>query len=153
MTHNQLSSLLSDMWGDLHDPSLLWQIVTLVACLAFGWVLARLLRARFVARGTQLLVVRLGVESFAGVLWPLLALTLIAIATPILAQWQRVNLLRVAIPLAASFALIRLAFYILRRAFARGGSAGSFLLFFEKTFAAVVCGSVLHFTSPACGRT
>jgi small-conductance mechanosensitive channel len=82
--------------------------------------------------------VRLGVESFARVFSPLLALTLIAIATPILSQWHRVNLLRIAVPLVASFALIRLVFYILRRVFAKEGGAGSLLLLSETIFATLV---------------
>lgn len=138
MNQNLFSSLLSDLWGDLHDPSLIWQVVALVICLASGWLLARLLRSKLTGHDNQLRVVRFGVESFARVLSPILALALIAIATPILAQWQSVNLLRVAIPLVASFALIRLAFYILRSVFARGGKAGSFLLVSETIFATTV---------------
>lgn len=147
MTQNLFSSLLSDLWSDLHEPGLLWQIATLVFCLGSGWVLARLLRGRFTARDTQLRFVRMGMESFARVLSPLLALMLIAGATPLLAHWHRVNLLRVAIPLVASFALIRFAFYVLRRVFARGGSGGSALQLSETIFAGVVwIGVALYIT-------
>jgi small-conductance mechanosensitive channel len=153
MTQNLFSNLWSDVWGDLQQPALLWQIATLVFCLASGWLLARLLRARFAGRtrhtghDVQPGFVRMGVESFARVLSPLLALTLIAIATPLLAQWHRVNLLRVAIPLVASFALIRLAFYVLRRVFARGGKGGSLLALSETIFAGIVwIGVALYIT-------
>jgi small-conductance mechanosensitive channel len=147
MKYNLLSGLLSDLWFDLHEPGLLWQIATLILSIAVGWVLARLLRGKFSAQDAKLRVVRLGVESFVRVLWPLLALVLIAIATPILSQWHRVNVLRVAIPMLASFALIRLAFYVLRRVFAHGGNAGRFLLTFEKGFATVVwIGVALYIT-------
>lgn len=147
MRQNLLSSLLSDLWADLHDPGLLWQIGTLVLCLASGWALARLLRGRLTAHDLQLRVMRLGVESFSRVLSPLISLALIAIAKPLLEQWQHVNLLRVAMPLVGSFALIRLAFYVLRRVFARSGKAGGFLLMFEKVFATLVwCGVALYIT-------
>lgn len=147
MNQNILSSLLSDLRSDLQDPGLLWQIATLVACLAAGWLLARVLRTRVSPQDMHLRVVRLGVESFARVMSPLLALLFIAIAKPVLAQWHHVNLLRVAMPLVGSFALIRLAFYMLRRVFARGGRAGGFLLAFEKVFAAIVwCGVALYMT-------
>lgn len=147
MTPNILSSLLSDLWSDLRDPGLLWQIVTLVVCMALGWGLARMLRRPLTAREAQLRVMRFGVEGFSRVLSPLLVLLLIVIAKPILASWHHVNLLRVAIPLVASFALIRLAFYVLRRVFARGGKAGSFLLLFEKVFATLVwAGVALYIT-------
>lgn len=147
MKQNLLSSLLSDLWSDLHDPGLLWQLVALLASLALGWAVARVLRARLTAHDVQLRVMRLGVESFAWVLWPLLALGFIAIAKAVMAQWHHVNLLRLAIPLVGSFALIRLAFYVLRRVFARGGQAGGFLLMFEKVFAILVwCGVALYIT-------
>lgn len=148
MNQNLLSSLLSDFWSDLSDPGLLWQISALVACLLAGWALARLVRNRVESRAVQLRVMRLGVESFTRVLSPLLALTFIATAKAILAQWHyHVNLLRVAIPLVGSFALIRLAFYVLRRVFARGGKAGTSLLAFEKLFATLVwCGVALYIT-------
>ncbi len=138
MTPSLLSSLWADLWNDLQDPGVLWQILVLIASLSLGWVLARSVRATLTKRDVQQRVVRLGVESFARVLSPLIALALIAIAKALLMKWQHVNLLRVAIPLLASFALIRLAFYVLRRVFAQGGKAGSVLLLFEKSFATLV---------------
>lgn len=148
MNQNLLSSLLTDLWSDLGDPGLLWQISALVASLVAGWALARIVRNRIEAREVQMRVVRLGVESFTRVLSPVLALAFIATARLALAQWHaHVNLLRVAIPLVGSFALIRLAFYVLRRVFARGGKAGTFLLAFEKVFATLVwCGVALYVT-------
>ncbi|MGH8807562.1 MAG: mechanosensitive ion channel family protein [Noviherbaspirillum sp.] len=142
MKQTVLSSLLSDFWGDLRDPGLLWQLAALLASLLLGWALARLVRRRLTTHDMQLRVMRFGVEGFARVLSPLLALVFIAVSKLILEQWQNVNLLRVAIPLTASFASIRLAFHILRRIFARGGTAGGFLLMFEKVFATLVWGGV-----------
>lgn len=147
MKSTLLSDLLSDFWGDLHDSSLLLQIVAIVFCIAAGWGLARLLRPAFTSGDVQQRVMRMGVESFTKVLSPLLALAFIAIAKPILARWYHVNLLRVAIPLIASFVMVRLGFYVLRRVFARGNHAGSVLLTFEKVFAALVwIGVALYLT-------
>jgi small-conductance mechanosensitive channel len=147
MTPTLLSDFLSDFWGDLHDTSLLWQIGVIVLSIGLGWGLARLLRTTFTAEDVQRRMVRMGVESFTKVLSPLLALILIAIAKPILARWYHVNLLRVAIPLIASFVVVRLGFYVLRRIFARGKRVGSVLLLFEKTFAALVwVGVALYIT-------
>ncbi len=147
MTQSLLSNLWADLWTDLHKPDVLWQILALAVCLGLGWTLARTARATFTAQDVQQRVMRLGVESFAPVLAPLLALLLVAIVRPILAQWHHVNLLRLAIPLLASFALIRLAFYILRRIFVRDGKAGNFLLLFEKSFATLVwMGVALYIT-------
>lgn len=147
MNQNLLSGLLSDLWDDLGDPNVLWQIGALLGSIALGWAIARALRGRLRAQDVQLRVMRLGMESFVRVLSPLLALGLIALSKTILQQWMHVNLLRVAVPLAGSFALIRLAFYVLRRIFARGGHAGAFLLIFEKVFAALVwIGVALYIT-------
>jgi small-conductance mechanosensitive channel len=136
------SGLLADLWSDLHNTDVLWQIGTLVICLAIGGAAARVLRARLTGGQRQLRVMQLGVESFAQVLPPVLSLALVAIAQPLLEPWQHVNLLKVAIPLLASFALIRLVFYILRRVFSRSGSMSDFLLLFEKLFAILVWGAV-----------
>ncbi|MEC4718637.1 mechanosensitive ion channel [Noviherbaspirillum sp. CPCC 100848] len=147
MRQSLLSSLLSDLWTDLHDPNLLWQIVALLASLGTAWLLARLFRQRLTAHDVQLRVMRFGVESFAPVLWPLLSLGLIALSQFLLQQWMHVNLLRVAIPLVGSFALIRLVFYVLRRVFARDGEAGALVLLAEKAFATAVClGVALYVT-------
>lgn len=147
MKQNLLSTLLSDLWTDLRDPGLLWQLAALVASLMLGWALARAARGKLTSHDMQLRVMRLGVESFSRVSWPLLALVLITVAKLLLEQWFPVNLLRVAIPLIGSFALIRTAFYVLRRVFAREGNAGAFLLMFEKVFATIVwCGVALYIT-------
>jgi small-conductance mechanosensitive channel len=142
-----LSDFLSDFLGDLHDAALLWQIAIIVFSLASGWMLARLLRPAFVPADAQQRMMRMGVESFSKVLSPLFALVLIAIAKSILARSHHVNLLKVAVPLIASFVLIRLGFYVLRRVFAQGKRVGSVLLAFEKVFAGFVwIGVALYIT-------
>jgi len=142
MRQSLLSSLLLDLWSDLHEPNVLWQIGTLILCLVVGAVAARLVRGRLTMHQAQPGVMRLGVESFARVLSPLLSLALIVLVKEILGQWQHVHLLKVAIPLVTSFALIRLVFYVLRRVFMHDGSAGGFLLLFEKLFALLVWSAV-----------
>src|SRR5437879_5655789 len=109
MTPNALSQPWLAVWSDLQSPDGLWQLVVLVIGIVVGWGAARILRDMLIARAAQLSVARIG-QSFAHVLPPLFSLALIAIAKPLFAQWQRVNLLRVAIPLLASLALIRLVF-------------------------------------------
>lgn len=137
----------SDLLADLQNPGALWQLGTIALCILGGALLSRLLRAWTNTNESNLRVMRMGVKSFGRVLSPLLALVLMAVARPILAQWHHVNILRIAIPLVASFALIRLVFYMLRRIFARHGHVGSFLLAFEKVFALLVwLGVALYLT-------
>jgi small-conductance mechanosensitive channel len=135
-----LSTLLADLLGDLREPGILWQAGAIALSILIGWGLARFIRSKYLQQagedaGT---VRRIGVESFARVLGPLLILGLLAGAKYILSQYQHVNVLRVALPLFASFALIRIAFYMLRRVFARGGQLGAAVLTFEKIFALLV---------------
>jgi small-conductance mechanosensitive channel len=139
----RLSNLLTDLFDDLREPGIIWQVGAIVLCVAIGWGLARFIRNRYLRQagepaGQGGAVRRIGVESFARVLSPLLILGLLALARFVMARYQHVNLLRVALPLFASFALIRIAFYLLRRVFARHGPVGAAILTFEKIFALLV---------------
>jgi small-conductance mechanosensitive channel len=135
-----LSTLLTDLLGDLREPGILWQAGAIIFSILIGWALARFIRSRYLQQAGQDAgrVRRIGVESFARVLGPLLVLGLLAGAKYVLAQYQHVNVLRVALPLFTSFALIRIAFYLLRRVFARGGQLGAAVLTFERIFALLV---------------
>ncbi len=143
MTHNLLANLVYDLWGDIHIPGILCQIGAIFVCTALGWGITYFLRKTYKSKKEQFTpVIRFGIGSFVYVLAPFLTLVLLIIAKLILEKWQRINLLQVAIPLMASFALIRLVFYILRRIFMRQNNLGSTLLLLEKFFAALVWGSV-----------
>jgi small-conductance mechanosensitive channel len=67
-----------------------------------------------------------------------LAVAMIAVVKPLLAKWQHINFLKLALPLIGAFALIRLVFYALRRIFLQDGQSGNLLFFFEKAFATIV---------------
>ena len=137
-----IQNLLTDLLGDIHKPEIVWQAGIIVVCAAVGWLLARLVRAN----GTG--VVQVGVTNFGHVLTPTLIATLIAIsklvAKPFLGN---VNLLKVALPVFGSLALIRMAFYLLRGAVARRGPVGAALVTFEKIFSLLVwLGVALYLT-------
>jgi small-conductance mechanosensitive channel len=138
-----LPKLLADFLDDLREPGILWQVGAIVLCIAVGWGLAQYIRNKFLQRSPDAPAqdgpVRIGVRSFAKVLSPLLILGLLALAKLVLATNHiHVNLLRLALPLFASFALIRAAFYLLRRVFARHGPVGATILTFEKIFSLLV---------------
>ncbi|HTN67427.1 MAG TPA: mechanosensitive ion channel protein, partial [Burkholderiaceae bacterium] len=136
------TSLLSNLIRDFHTPSIVWQVGALFVCVLLGLGLSRAIRTLFRVPAAQPTVVRLGIESFARVLSPVLILILIVIAKALLVEFHRVNLLRLAIPLVLCLALIRFVFYVLERAFDRDGAPGSFLLAFEKLFAVLVWSGV-----------
>ena len=143
-----LSTLLTDLLDDLRAPGVLWQVAAIAASALLGWGIARLLRNAYLDRregdGSFM---RLGVESFARVLSPLLALGLMALAKLVMVRYQHVNLLRVAMPLATSLVIVRLAFYLLRRVFVKRGTDASAILTFGKIFAGLVwIGVALYIT-------
>ncbi len=130
-----LASLLSDLVHDLRAPGMLSQIGAILACALVGWGSSRMIRRHIGQRDAQPLMVQLGVESFTRVLGPLLIVLLLLVTKYFLAKWQSVNLLRVALPIFGSLAVIRFAFFLLRRVFTRQGRVGSTIRTFEKIFA------------------
>lgn len=133
-----LSNLLSDLLEDINKPVILWQAGIILACALLGWTLARLVRGAY-ADPEDASVMRAGVANFGHVMSPILIACLIAIAKLIAVPFLgKVHLLRVAFPLFMSMAVIRMALYLLRRAFARQGPLGAALITFEKIFALLV---------------
>jgi small-conductance mechanosensitive channel len=132
--------MLADLIDDLGDPGVLWQLVAIAVCAALGWLLAWLARRAVRQRreGAEGML-RFGVESFARVLAPLLVVGLLWTAKYFLRKNHiHINVVRVAMPIFSSLAVIRLAFYLLRRVFARHGPLGHAFQTFEKLFALVV---------------
>ena len=134
-----LSDLLNVLLDDVRRPGIVWQVVALALCVAVGWGLAWLIhRSLLKDRPHASGLLGVGLGSFNRVLGPLLVVGLLALTKTVLQQYQGVSLLRVALPLFMSLAVIRTFFYLLRRAFARRGQIGAALQTFEKVFAFVV---------------
>ena len=140
MTPQQpLLNLIDDLTGDLNDPSLLWQLGAIVAAVVLGFGLARLLKKRFGRQDTHGTMMRFGVESFGRVMAPLAVVGLLALARVVLVKYHfHVNLIKVALPIFGSLAVIRFTFYLLRRVFARHGQVSATMLAFEKVFQLLV---------------
>ena len=143
-----LTNLLQDLIGDLRDPGILWQVAAIALCVVLGGGVAYLIRRTWPHSQAELSQIRrIGVESFGRVMGPLLIAGLLALAKFLLAPYQHVNLLRIALPLFISLAVIRFGFYMLRRVFARHGPVSAALQTFEKIFALVVwLGVALYIT-------
>jgi small-conductance mechanosensitive channel len=138
MNQQPLLNLIADLSGDLREPGLLWQLGAIVLSIVLGWGVARLLRQRYGRREHADGVLRLGVESFARVLGPLLIVSLLWLSKLALTKYHHVNLLKVAIPIFGSLVVIRFTFYLLRRVFVRQGQVGQAMLTFEKVFQLLV---------------
>ncbi len=144
-----LSNLLSDLFDDIYNPAIFWQAGIIVACIVGGWALSRMIRGMFATpEGGQGNVVQYGVANFGHVLTPLLIMVLIALSKLVAVQFfKNIHLLRLALPIFGSLAVIRIAFYLLRRVFARHGPLGAALITFEKVFALLVwAGFALYIT-------
>jgi small-conductance mechanosensitive channel len=122
---------------ELQSPGLLSQLLMLAGCLLAGWWLSRWLVTRFTtpeswAGGNA------PVDSFHRVLAPLLAVVLVAVSVAGLSRWQNVGTLRLALPLMLAFLLIRVLFFMLRKAFVKEGRVGRVLQSVEQIIAVIV---------------
>ena len=140
MNQQPLLNLIDDLTGDLNDPSLLWQVGAIIVSVLLGFGLTRLLKKRFGRQDdTHGGMLRFGVESFGRVMAPLAVVGLLALARVVLAKYHfHVNMLRLALPIFGSLAVIRFTFYLLRRVFARHGQVSATMLAFEKVFQLLV---------------
>jgi small-conductance mechanosensitive channel len=138
MTELRLNRLIDDLLGDLSDPGLMWQVGAIGLSILLGWGLSRLLRTWLRGGDSQTGARRFGMESFGRVVGPLTIVCLLALSQVVLARWHHINLIKLALPIFGSLAVIRFVFYLLRRVFSRHGEIGAALLTFEKIFQLVV---------------
>jgi small-conductance mechanosensitive channel len=140
----QLTSLIDDLLDDLSRPGMPWQVGAIAASIAIGWLCAGVLqfwwRRRRMANGITL---HEGVASLTRVVAPLLVVGMLYLSTWLLAMNRfHTNIVKVAIPVFWSLVVIRAAFFLLRRVFARHGQLGEAFVTFEKIFALVVWAAV-----------
>ena len=109
---NPALQLFRDLFDDLRDPNFVWQVVALAACVGAAWLFARW----WIGRHHQEGVGRLK-DAGARLAFPLTAVALVGIAKLVLQKFIHVNLLRLALPLLGSMALVRAVVFVLRQAF------------------------------------
>ncbi len=142
--------MVNPLWVDLQvefdRPDLLLQVLVLAGCVLAGWLMSQQLMKKFSARHDQG-IFQVPFDSFQLVLTPLLIVVLMALAAMVMGRWQHLGLLRIVLPLLLSFLLIRVGFFLLRKAFAKEGRVGVFLQVFEQSFAVLVwSGLALYIT-------
>jgi small-conductance mechanosensitive channel len=142
-----LENLLTSLFYDMREVNFLWQIGAVLVCVMLAWFVSRLWRKAFSEVDSTSTSLRFGVQHFSKVLFPTLTLLFLFLAKVALAKWHHSNLVSLLLPVAASFALVRLVFYVVRQTFTREGNAGNFLVIFEKIFVIfVMLGVVLYFS-------
>ena len=138
--NDEFGRLLFDLWGDLQQPAVIWQLAALLVSAALALLTARLVRRSPPAADTA--AAKVGYGGLRRVAFPITALLLVLAARSLLRPWMHVNVLSVAVPLLLSLAVIRVVFFVLRLSF-----RGPWLSSFEKVFALVAWGVVaLHLT-------
>lgn len=109
LTAEELSTLLDR----LQQPSALAEVAVILGCLAVAWLVIRLWRGRQADPSS----IWFGHHVIDGILFPVLALLLALIARRVLQDMMPLAVFRVAIPVLASLAVIRLTAKVLGAAF------------------------------------
>ena len=112
-----MPTLLRDLWGDLHDVRVLWQLAVIAAGLALAWWVGR--RIARVSGPDETTHFTLG--GLQRLQFPLTALVIVLIGRATLRYLQPIGLLNIAVPLLTALAIIRVVIYALRRVFGPSG--------------------------------
>jgi small-conductance mechanosensitive channel len=110
---NDLAADLTRIESTLLSAAGAWQIAVLLAGLGIAWGLARAAKKQLPAQiepGKW----KVAAGSFARVVFPLLSFALVWLGKWALARFHDVTLLKLALPLLALFAAIRIAVYLIR---------------------------------------
>ena len=108
---SQALRLINDLLADVRDPSFVWQVVTLIACVGSAFLVARWWWSRHTEGEGRL------TDASARLAFPLTGMLLTGIALSTLGSFMHLNLLKLAMPLLGSMALVRGVIFVLRQAF------------------------------------
>lgn len=125
MNEKAMFALLHQLWGDLRQPDIFWQVLALGMSLGLGWWLARRLRQHNKAHHSadSSALQTFGTDALIRIAFPLLSLIFVLILRKALTvgHWSHVSLLELAVPLLISLVLVRVTLYVLRLAFSPSG--------------------------------
>jgi small-conductance mechanosensitive channel len=120
----EIHNLLFDLQTDLRNVNVVWQVGVLAVSLAVAWWISRLVHARLMSVPSTgpSATLEIGVGGLNRVIFPLSALVCVILGRFVLHFFQHeLNLLNLAVPLLFSLMLVRVAVYVLRRAFKAAG--------------------------------
>ncbi|HLO63971.1 MAG TPA: mechanosensitive ion channel domain-containing protein [Azonexus sp.] len=127
---SQALRLINDLLADVRDPGFIWQVVALVACIGSALLIARWWHSRHQEGAGRLS------DAGARLVFPLTGMLLTGVALGTLGSFVHLNLLKLAMPLLGSLALVRGVIFVLRQAFPRA----TWLTAWERIIAATVWG-------------
>lgn len=132
--------LINDLLADFRDPDFVWQVVALVACIGVAALISSWWRRRRTEGEGRFS------DASSRLAFPLIGMVLTGIAIATLESLIHVNLLKLAMPLLGSMALVRSVIFVLRQAFPRA----TWLTTWERIIAAFVwCWLALYITDLA----
>jgi small-conductance mechanosensitive channel len=120
--------LFNDLRDDFRDPDFIWQVIALLVCLAAAFLIERWWRGRHVEGAGRLS------DAGSRLAFPLSGMVLVGLTRLALKPFFHVNLLKLALPLLGSMALVRGVVFVLRQAFPRA----TWLTAWERIIAAVI---------------
>ena len=115
----ELQVICQELLQDSTSSVILKQLAVVALALLLAWSLNGLLRADVMNNAPERL--KVGIDAFNRILFPLTSLLVIYIGQFVLSHWQTVNVLKLAAVLLWAMAAIRLGVYALRFIFAPSG--------------------------------
>ena len=122
--------LINDLLADFGDPGFVWQVVALLVCIGLTALIAAWWR-RHRTEGAGRLS-----DASSRLAFPLIGMVLTGLTIATLGSLIHVNLLKLAMPLFGSMALVRGVIFVLRQAFPQA----TWLTTWERIIAATVWG-------------
>jgi small-conductance mechanosensitive channel len=140
VTRDPALKLFHDLAADMQEGNFLVQVLVVLVCLGAAWFFASWWRRRHVEGAGRI------ADAGARLAFPLSGVLLTGVALLALKPFIHVNLLKLALPLFGSMALVRAVVFVLRQAFPRA----TWLATWERIIAFVIWGSLaLYITNLA----
>lgn len=127
---SQALRLINNLLADIREPDFIWQVAALTICIGTALLIARWWRSRHVEGSGRLN------DASARLAFPLTGMVLTGVAITVLDNFQHTHLLKLAMPLLGSMALVRGVIFVLRQAFPQA----TWLTAWERIIATLVWG-------------
>ena len=119
-----------ELWTDISQPDFIWRVVALLVLLGCAMLLANLWQRRHEEGAGRL------TDIGARLIFPLTGALMIGVGILVLKPFVHVNLLKLAMPLLGSMALVRGVIFVLRQAFPKA----AWLTAWERIIATLIWG-------------
>ena len=119
-----------ELWAEVSQPDFIWQVLALLVLLGCAMLLANMWRRRHEEGAGRL------TDMSSRLIFPLAGALMIGVGILVLKPFVHVNLLKLAMPLLGSMALVRGVIFVLRQAFPKA----AWLTAWERIIATLIWG-------------